>query len=100
MYSIFNLPKFEVIVWIKLTSNYQRMEAMLLSTAETIPFQSVEVNDVKDYHWGFESSEEALRFVEKLKKISEDPEIILLRYTSHENLSNSFTIKDMRRITH
>ena len=56
MWSMFDLPKFEVTVWIKVTSSSRGIEGMLYAAAEEDPYQSFESNDSKDYHWGFESS--------------------------------------------
>ena len=77
-----------------------RIEETLYDVAGEDPYQSFESNDAKDYHWGFDSSEDAIELIERFKSVAEDPTVIVLRLSSRDTSLESFTVKDARRLRH
>ena len=100
MWSLFNLPKYEITVWLKICSSTSRIEKLLCDLAREEPYQSAKSDDAKDYHWGFESSDEAIAVLENFMSIAEDSTVIVLRFASRDKSVDSFTVKDTRRVLH
>lgn len=74
------LPDYEVIVHIKRNSFSEKLEKEILLVASTYYLEeSTEYHGVKDYHWAFESWDEAVKAGEELKRFINNPNLSLLR---------------------
>ena len=53
-----------------------------------------------DFHWGFEEHAKAKQTADSLREISKRSEIVLLRVSSLDDATASFSVKDERRTRH
>ena len=97
---MFQLPKFSVIIWVKKTHEFEAIRKDLISLAGDEHFESTEYEGMVDFHWGFKEHAKAKQFAESLREISKRSEIVLLRVSSHDDASPSFSVKDERRTRH
>lgn len=97
VYSIHNRPAFEVIIWIRLTPAHEKIERRLYFAADEEPYESVALVDARDYHWGFGSHKNAMALVDRLRDISEEPDVIVFRLSCRDEWQDSVTFKDTRK---
>jgi len=73
-------PDFEVLIHIQYNDFGKMLEnKILLETASYILEESTEYQGVKDFHWSFNTWEEAVSAANSLKKFCENPNLILLK---------------------
>ena len=92
--------KFEVIVWIKKTEGFAALRDEVLDLAVDKPFESADYEGMVDFHWRFDTEEEANSVAEALSALRERPELVLLRLTNYADLDASVTFKDGRNVRH
>lgn len=97
---IFQLPKFSVIVWVRKTNEFEALRNDLISLAGDEPFETTEYEGMVDFHWGFKEHAKAKQIADSLREISKRTEIVLLRVSSLDDATASFSVKDERRTQH
>ena len=93
---MFELPDYDVILWLSYSEFGKKLEKEILSTIEIKPYEITESNGVLDIHWGFDTWDEAVYFSETLKKFTNNPNLILLKASNHKNIDASIVYKDER----
>jgi hypothetical protein len=96
---IFQLPKFSVIVWVRKTDEFEAIRKDLISLVGE-PFETTEYEEMIDFHWGAEEHAKAKQIADSLREISKRSEIVLLRVSSLDDATASFSVKDERRTRH
>jgi len=91
------LKSFAVVVWVKKTDTFKAVWEQLVSLAKREPDESTEFEGMVDFHWGFDSHEEAERLANSLRKLSHKPEIVVLRLSCYDDVTASVTFKDIRQ---
>ena len=97
---IFQLPKFSVIVWVRKTDEFEVIRNDLISLVGDEPFESTEYEGMVDFHWGFKEHAIVKQIADSLREISKRTEIVLLRVSSLDDATASFSVKDERRTRH
>lgn len=97
---IFQLPKFSVIVWVRKTDEFEAIRNDLISLVGDEPFETTEYEGMVDFHWGFKEHVKAKQIADSLREISKRSEIVLLRVSSLDDATASFSVKDERRTRH
>ncbi len=97
---IFQLPKFSVIIWVRKTDEFEAIRNDLISLVGDEPFETTEYEEMVDFHWGFKEHAKAKQIADSLKEISKRSEIVLLRVSSLDDATASFSVKDERRTRH
>ena len=92
--------KFEVVVWIRQTGAFASLRDEVLALAGDDPFESTSYDGMVDFHWRFDTFEEAQNVARALNAVSSRPELVLLRVTNYKDLDASTTFKDTRRVKH
>jgi hypothetical protein len=100
MRGIFQLPKFSVIVWARKTDEFEAICKDLISLVGDEPFETTEYEGMIDFHWGAEEHAKAKQIADSLREISKRSEIVLLRVSSLDDATASFSVKDERRTRH
>jgi hypothetical protein len=100
MRGIFQLPKFSVIVWVRTTDEFEALRKDLISLVGDEPFETTEYEGMIDFHWGAEEHAKAKQIADSLKEISKRSEVVLLRVSSLDDATASFSVKDERRTRH
>jgi hypothetical protein len=97
---IFQLPKFSVIVWVRKTDEFEAIRHELISLVGDESFETTEYEGMVDFHWGFKEHAIAKQIADSLREISKRSEIVLLRVSSLDDSTASFSVKDERRTRH
>jgi hypothetical protein len=93
-----HLEKSAVVVWVKKTDTFEAVKAQMVSIAKAEPQQSTEFDGMVDFHWRFNSYAKAERLADTLqKKVSQKPEIVVLRLSCYDDVTASVTLKDARQ---
>src|SRR5215211_2636462 len=100
MRGIFQLPKFSVIIWVRKTDEFEAIRKDLISLVGDEPFETTEYEGIVDFHWGAEERAKAKQIADSLRGISKRAEIVLLRVSSLDDATASFSVKDERRTQH
>ena len=92
------LKSFAVVVWVRKADSFKAVREQLISIAEDEPDESTEFEGMVDFHWRFDSRAEAERLANSLReKISQKPEIVVLRLSCYDDVTSSVTLKDIRQ---
>jgi hypothetical protein len=97
---IFQLPKFSVIVWVRKTNEFEAIRNDLISLVGDEPYETAEYEGVVDFHWGFKEHAKAKQIADSLREISKRSEVVLLRVSSLDDATASFSVKDERHTRH
>ena len=97
---IFQLPKFSIIVWVRKTDEFEAVRNALISIVGDEPFETTEYEGMVDFHWRAEEHAKAKQITESLREVSKRSEIVLLRVSSLDDATASFSVKDERRTRH
>jgi hypothetical protein len=100
MRSVFRLPDFSVVVWLRKTDEFAALKAELLGAAGMEPYESTEYQGMVDFHWSVANLPEARRLADALKGAARHPELVLLYIMSRVDGVESISIKDERRTRH
>jgi hypothetical protein len=100
MRGVLQTQKFAVVVWVRKTDAFKAIQEQLVAIAGDEPAESTEYEGMIDFHWGFDVRAEAERLANSLRDISGKPEIVLLRLSSYDGLTEPLTIKDARHVRH
>lgn len=95
------MPKeqeFIVMLWLRLNEKAAELIQKLTQLEPFEPFESTEYQGVRDFHWKFSELMDAENFLSALKRLSEAPEVIVLRLTNYDDVR--ITLKDSRRTAH
>jgi hypothetical protein len=92
---MYKAQKFAVVVWVRKTDAFKSIQEQLVTIAGAEPAEGM-----IDFHWGFEVRAEAERLANSLGDISGQPEIVLLRLSSYDGVTEPLTIKDARHVQH
>jgi hypothetical protein len=82
----FKLPDYEVLIHIKYNEFGKKLVDKIL--AETVSYvldESTEYQGVIDFHWAFESWDDAVQAGELLKKFCPNPNLLLLKIKANYN---------------
>jgi len=80
------LPEYEVSVHIRYNEFGKKLEKdLLMATSTYVLDASTEYQGVKDFHWTFESWQEAVRAGENLKEFVNNPNLLLLLVKANNN---------------
>ena len=97
---IFQPPKFSVIIWVRKTDEFEAMRNDLISLAGDELFETTAYEGMVDFHWGFKEHAKAKQIADSLREISKRSGIVLLRVSSLDDATASFSVKDERRTRH
>jgi hypothetical protein len=98
MRAMLQLKKSAVVVWVKKTDSFKALKQQLASIAKSEPDQSTEFEGMIDFHWRFDSYAEAERLANALQeRVSQQPEIVVLRLSCYDDVAASVTLKDTRQ---
>jgi hypothetical protein len=94
------LPDFSVIVWIRIADEFDALRSELLSIADDEPYEASQYQGMADFHWGFDEIADARTLTEAFTKISQRPEVVLLRIMSRIDEVKPVSLKDERETKH
>jgi hypothetical protein len=100
MRSVFRLPDFSVVVWLRKTDKFATLKSEVLAAAKIEPYESTEYQGMVDFHWSTISLTEAKELAEVLKIAAQHSELVLLKIMSRVDGVESISIKDERRTKH
>jgi len=72
----------------------------LISLVSDEPFETTEYEGMVDFHWRAEEHAKAKQIADSLREISKRSETVLLRVSSLDDATASFSVKDERRTRH
>ncbi len=82
----FKLPDYEVIIHLHYNDFGKKLEKEILSVYSSYELdESTEYEERKDFHWAFESWEEAVQAGELLKEYCPNPNLLLLKVKANCN---------------
>ena len=90
------LPDYSVVVWLRGSERFDDQRSEILSIAGKETYDSTQYHGMLDFHWGFNSLDEAQKLANALKHIAHSPEIVLLHIMSRVDGVESITFKDAR----
>jgi hypothetical protein len=61
-----NLPAYNVIIWHRSSSTTPDLYERILEKANMAPYESTDLNGIRDIHWGFSNAADAIEFAEGL----------------------------------
>ena len=84
--------------WIRVPSDGSSLYDQMVAAVGEAPFESSEMEDVRDMQWIASSTNDALAKADRLKPFCVDPALILLKATAYHagGSVDSTTIKDNR----
>ncbi len=94
--NMFELPDYDVTVWIHYSKFGEKLEEEILSISDITPYESTEYGGYKDMHWGFKTWDEAINFTENLKELTNNPNFIFLKASNRNDPDASIICKDER----
>src|SRR3954469_17619086 len=97
MRGIFQLPKCSVIIWVRKTDEFEAIRNDLISLVGEEPVETTEYKGVVDFHWWSKEHDKDKQIADSLREISKRSEIVLLRVSSLDDVTASFSVKDERR---
>ena len=88
-----------VTVWIRVTPSTTDLRDQLIAAVGEAPFESTELEGVRDMQWKADDTNDALAKADRLKSFCDDPALILLKVATYyaSGPVNAVTIKDQRR---
>jgi hypothetical protein len=93
-----HLEKSAVVVWVRKTDTFKAVKEQMASIAKDEPDESTEFEGMVDFHWRFDSYAEAKRLAHSLReRVSQLPEIVVLRLSCYDDVAASVTLKDTRQ---
>lgn len=90
--------EFIVTLWLRLNEKAAELIQNITQLEPFEPFESTEYQGARDFHWKFAELRDAENFLSSLKKLSEAPEVIVLRLTNYDDVR--IELKDTRRTAH
>ena len=87
-----------VTVWFRAESNAADLYDRLIAVVGESPFETTELEGVRDMHWRCRNTNDALAKADRLKRFCDDPALILLKVTTYHagGAVDAVTIKDQR----
>ncbi len=96
---MFNLPAYDVVVWHRVLSSPPDLHERIVAHAGREPDEGMEMQGVRDMHWGFETADEAIRFAESLLELAAlDDVLVLSIVASRDESFRRKVFKDTRDI--
>lgn len=93
---MFELPDYEIIVWIVGNDFGKKLERNILSDIDITPYESVDYEGVLALHFDFNTWEETVNSAEKIKTFIDNPNLIFLKANNRNNENASIVYKDER----
>ncbi len=96
----FQLPDFEIIVWIDYNAFGKKLEKEILSVTEALEiYEEIEMEGKIVYHWIVPSWVEAMVFGGRLKSFTDNPNLIFLKLKANNDPDiQDVTLKDIRKM--
>jgi len=96
----FQLPNFEIIVWIDYNAFGKKLEKEILSITESLEiYEEIEREGKRVFHWIVPSWVETLVLGGRLKPFAENPNLIFLKLKANNDPSiQDVTLKDIRKM--
>ncbi len=76
---MFELPDYEIIVWIVDNDFGKKLEKDILSSMDIIPYESVEYEGLLACHFHFNTWNETVHFADKITNHTDNPNVIFLK---------------------
>jgi len=100
---MFELPDYEIIIWIVCNKFGEKLKEDILSNIGLMPYENMEYQGVLAIHWNFDTWDETINSAEKVKNFIDNPNLIFFKTHNRNNTDASTVYKDerpMRRGTH
>jgi len=81
---LMTIPDHSVTVWIKESGNELNLHMRLVEAAGKNPYESTELEDMRDFHWGFNSESRALEFADSLLEFAKLDDVVKLVVSSKD----------------
>ncbi|MBI1369934.1 MAG: hypothetical protein GC162_14930 [Planctomycetes bacterium] len=87
-----------VTAWIRVSADAPGLLEQLIKAAGQDPFETTEMEGVRDMQWSAASTNDALAIADQLKPFCDDSDLILLKVATyyHGGSIDAVTIKDER----
>jgi len=96
---MFELPDYEVIVWIVGNKFGKKLEKDILSNIEIIPYESMEYEGVLAIHFDFNTWDKTVNSADKIRKgFIANPNLIFLKAKNRNKEDASIVYKDERPV--
>jgi hypothetical protein len=93
---MFELPDYEIIVWIVGNEFGKKIEKDILSGIDIIPYESGDYEGVLALHFDFYTWNETVDSAEKIKNHIDNPNLIFLKASNRKKENASIVYKDER----
>ena len=93
------LPDYEIILWINYNDFGKKLEKEILPITQGLKvYEETEIDGKKSYHWTIPSWVETMVLGGKLKKFTENPNMIFLKLKANYDPDiKDVTLKDLRK---
>lgn len=78
------IPKYDVVVWHKATEENTNLYEEIVAASGKKPYESTEMEEFRDIHWGFSNSSDALAFADSLLEIAANENVLKLTVIGNE----------------
>jgi len=94
---MFKLPPYDVIVWHRVHPASLGLHQQIVARAGRGPDEGIEMQGIRDMHWGFDTAEAAIAFAESLLELAASDDVIVLSIiASHDESFGRKVYKDSR----
>jgi hypothetical protein len=95
---MFKLPDYEIIAWILCNKFGKKLEKEVLSSIDKMPYESMEYQGVLAIHWEFNTWDETVNHVRRMKGFIDNPNLVFLRANNRNDENASVVYKDERPV--
>jgi len=95
---MFELPDYEIIVWIVWNKFGEKLKKELFSSIDKMPYESVEYQGVLAIHWDFNTWDEAVNSGKRVERFIDNPNLIYLKASNRNDENASVVYKDERPV--
>jgi hypothetical protein len=93
---MFELPDYEIIVWIVGNDFGKKLEKDILLNIGIMPYESIDYEGVLAIHFDFNTWDKTVNSADKIKGFIDNPNLIFLKAKNRNNEDASIIYKDER----
>ena len=95
---MFELPDYEIIVWILCNEFGRKLEEEILSGIDKMPYESLEYQGELAIHWDFDTWDESVNSAKSVERFIDNPNLIYLKASNRNDENASVVYKDERPV--
>lgn len=84
---MFKLAPYDVIVWHRVHPATLELHERIIAQAGRRPDEGIELQGMRDMHWGFDTAQAAIAFAESLLEIAASDDVVVLSIVASQDES-------------